>query len=756
LFDAAPVAVGDVYELGADHRLTVDVAAPAGPPAFDDTKWSDPVGPFKAVGPGETVTEQASFSVGYLPTSYGEVSVTGPDARWVISDWTEIGHWGRGTVTVADGGNVRVINGLEIGSANGYGRVAVRGAGSVWASRNWVTVGSDGGRGILTIEDGASVGSTNWLSVADSSNARSPLAEGRVVLTGAGSRLAVQEWMQLGTSTGGTGVLYVGNGTTVSTHSINAWDGSRVQGGGKINADVHTSGLTVGQDELLAINGLLNLGGTARFDIGGTERGTSYGTVVVGGAVNASLQRTVLNFVNDFAPRAGDRFTLITGAGGVSAALGEVEVRGLAPGFQYSIAKGPNSIVLTALNDSVAAPAPAGRGVLANDLDDDRDDLAAVLVRRPAHGTLSLNRDGSFSYVPGPTFTGTDSFEYAADDGVFTSAPAVVTIRNLAPVAKPDAYAVDEDATLAVAAPAGVLANDSDNASPVSALLVDGPRHGTLTLNADGSFVYTPGPDFNGTDAFTYRASDGMLVSEPATVTIAVRPVNDAPVAADDRAAVRKNKTLTLPASDLLANDTDPDGDALRVVSVASTADTHGRVTLANGTITYRPDRAYTGPATFTYTISDGAGGTATATVRVAVLRAQEGAPGRAAGRATLDAGRKVFSFAVTASRDADGLAIRGSLLYTDRLRRIVLRTTDFDLFDLSRDGRAATIAGTATVNGRDGYRFELQVEDRGGSTSDDRFRIRVTGPAGFSYDSGLTRGGRIDHGGNCIVGRSG
>ncbi|MGX7897082.1 tandem-95 repeat protein, partial [Tsuneonella sp. HG222] len=98
-----------------------------------------------------------------------------------------------------------------------------------------------------------------------------------------------------------------------------------------------------------------------------------------------------------------------------------------------------------------------------------------------------------------------------------------------APVSTDDAYSVNEDATLTVAA-AGVIDNDGDlDGDTLAAVLVSGPAHGSLTLNADGSFSYTPGANYNGADSFTYKANDGNVDGNVATVSIAVHPVNDVP-----------------------------------------------------------------------------------------------------------------------------------------------------------------------------------------------------------------------------------
>jgi large repetitive protein len=96
------------------------------------------------------------------------------------------------------------------------------------------------------------------------------------------------------------------------------------------------------------------------------------------------------------------------------------------------------------------------------------------------------------------------------------------TVTNQAPTATADAYSTAEDTALTVNAP-GVLGNDSDpDGNPLNAVPVSGPNRGTLTLNANGSFTYIPATNFNGSDSFTYRASDGTLTSNPATVSISV------------------------------------------------------------------------------------------------------------------------------------------------------------------------------------------------------------------------------------------
>src|SRR5262249_59119727 len=115
------------------------------------------------------------------------------------------------------------------------------------------------------------------------------------------------------------------------------------------------------------------------------------------------------------------------------------------------------------------------------------------------------------------------------------STVATVTIGinpvNDAPVAQNDSYSTNEDTSLTVNAP-GIIANDSDvEGDSLTAVLVTGPSRGTLTLNPNGSFTYTPNANANGPDSFTYKVNDGALDSNVATVTLTVNPVQDPPVA---------------------------------------------------------------------------------------------------------------------------------------------------------------------------------------------------------------------------------
>jgi len=192
-----------------------------------------------------------------------------------------------------------------------------------------------------------------------------------------------------------------------------------------------------------------------------------------------------------------------------------------------------------------------------------------------------------------------------------------VTHANESPVAVDDAYTTDEDIPLVVSAP-GVLGNDTDfESDPLTAVVDTAPANGTLVLNADGSFTYTPNPDFNGTDTFTYHANDGLSDSNAATVSITVDAVNDVPsftVGPDETVLEGAGAQTVNPwATGISPGPADESG---QTVSFNVTGNTDpalfsaGPAVSAAGVLTYTPAADASGSATITLTLADD-GGTA-------------------------------------------------------------------------------------------------------------------------------------------------
>ena len=223
-------------------------------------------------------------------------------------------------------------------------------------------------------------------------------------------------------------------------------------------------------------------------------------------------------------------------------------------------------------------------------------------------------------FTPEANFNGTATFTYTISDGAGGTSSAVVTLtvnpQNDAPVAVADSFTLNEDNALTIS-PASLLGNDSDiDGDTLSIIGVSNPTHGTVEI-VNGSPVFTPEANFNGTATFTYTISNGAGGTSSAVVTLTVNPQNDAPVAVADSFTLNEDNALTISPASLLGNDSDIDGDTLSIIGVSNP--THGTVEIVNGSPVFTPEANFNGTATFTYTISDGAGGTSSAVVTLTV-----------------------------------------------------------------------------------------------------------------------------------------
>ena len=309
-----------------------------------------------------------------------------------------------------------------------------------------------------------------------------------------------------------------------------------------------------------------------------------------------------------------------------------------ADSFSYTIGDGNGgsapatvSVTVTPANDGPVAVDDAATtaedtavvvSVLTNDSDLDGDPLTVSAATAPAHGTATVNADGTIAYAPATNYHGADSFSYTIGDGNGGTATATVSVTvtptNDGPVAVDDAATTAEDTAVSIA----VLTNDSDrDGDTVTVTSATAAAHGTAVVNADGTITYTPAPNYHGADSFSYTIGDGFGGTGTATVSVMVTGVNDGPVAVDDAATTVEDTAISVA---VLANDTDPDGDTLTVSP--ATAPAHGTATVnADGTITYTPAPNYHGADSFSYTIGDGNGASATATVTVTVTSTNDG-----------------------------------------------------------------------------------------------------------------------------------
>ena len=268
-------------------------------------------------------------------------------------------------------------------------------------------------------------------------------------------------------------------------------------------------------------------------------------------------------------------------------------------------------------NKTTLEDTPVSGQVVASDVDGDALTYTLKPGSGPVNGTLVLDSsNGKYTYTPDHDYNGNDSFTVVVGDGQGGTVESVVNITvtavNDEPVTADNSNTTAEDTAVS----GQVVASDVDK-DPLTYTLKPGsePQHGTLVLDSsNGKYTYTPDHDYNGNDSFTVVVSDGQGGTVESVVSITVTAVNDAPIAHDDSATIDEDHSVTI---DVLANDTDIDSSSLSVTGASAS---HGSVTInQDGTLTYTPDANYGGSDTIVYTISDGDGGTSSASVTVGI-----------------------------------------------------------------------------------------------------------------------------------------
>ncbi len=288
---------------------------------------------------------------------------------------------------------------------------------------------------------------------------------------------------------------------------------------------------------------------------------------------------------------------------------------------QITLADGGSSGPPVAQDDELnTAEGTAGStNVLANDSDPDSDPLSIENWTDGTHGSVSCSGTDCV-YIPNdPDYSGPDAFTYTVSDGQGGTDDGDVAVEvvptNEEPSAVDDALTLAEDTSDSV----DVFANDTDDDGDPLAVETLEPTadNGTVSCTVGGICTYTPEPNFEGFDTFSYTITDGQGGTDTANVEVTVTPLNDVPNAVNDSLVTSEDQMGSL---NVRTNDVDIDGDTLLVTTLTPAA-SHGTVAcLGGGGCSYTPVTDYSGPDSFQYTISDGHGGTDTATVNITVL----------------------------------------------------------------------------------------------------------------------------------------
>ena len=268
-----------------------------------------------------------------------------------------------------------------------------------------------------------------------------------------------------------------------------------------------------------------------------------------------------------------------------------------------------------AVDDQTSTPenTPVKTDILANDTDclDSLDPATTAVVTPPQSGDVTIDpATGEALYTPDQDFTGSDQFTYMVCNAAGLCDTATVTI-NIEYVNKPPVAEDDVNTThINTQVSGNVLTNDHDpegEALTVNTTLISNVAHGSVTLNADGSYTYTPANGFTGNDHFEYSVCDPEGLCDTALVTISVfaepGDENRPPVAVEDNYVGKVNTQVT---GNLISNDYDPDGDNITINTTPVSPPASGNLTInSDGTFTFMPDEGFTGIVEFEYSICD-------------------------------------------------------------------------------------------------------------------------------------------------------
>ena len=329
------------------------------------------------------------------------------------------------------------------------------------------------------------------------------------------------------------------------------------------------------------------------------------------------------------------------------------------------------------------------------------DNLTITTVTNPTNGTATCDDATNCTYTPNQDFNGTDSFTYKVNDGELDSNVSTVTVTvtavNDAPVANDMTATMDENKIAGRYQPVTIFLNATDvDGDDLTYSVVGDVSNGTLGSINGNQIIYTPTQDYNGEDTFTYKANDGNLDSNTATVSITINSVNDAPVTTDQTASTNEDTAVDIT---LTSSDVESDTITFSIVSDVS----NGTTTLSGATVTYTPSANFNGTDTFTFKANDGTDDSNTSTVTITVAAVND-APVTSDQTASTDEDTAVDI--TLSSTDVEGDSVTYSIV------------SDVSNGSTSLSGSTVTYTPTADWNGTDTFTFKANDGTDDGNTS--------------------------------------
>ncbi len=369
--------------------------------------------------------------------------------------------------------------------------------------------------------------------------------------------------------------------------------------------------------------------------------------------------------------------------------------------------------------------------VLANDSDPDGDTIVISSVSTDV-GTVAINNNNTISYQPAANQSGTVDVLYSISDsrGGIDSGTLRVTINALndAPVARNDTATTLEDHPVTI----NVLANDSDVDSANLSISQASATNGSVIVNSSNTLSFVPATDIFGSAVINYSISDENGASDSAQVLVSILSANDAPIARNDNASTTEDIGLTI---NVLANDSDVDGDSLSLESV--TANSGGTATLVGNQVRYSPTLNFSGTAELAYTVSDGQGGTDAATVTINVGVGND-APVAVNDVASVEEDTDVVIDVLANDSDVDGdtlvitsaTASQGSVSVTSRQQLLFTPDADFNgsatLDYTIQDGQGGSASAAVVVSISAVNDAPVGVDDQASTQEDTAVTVNV------------------------------